>query len=165
MYGAYFEAKSRVLEHPNIFYYGRYIDDCIAIVYAENNLGAINLLQSLIQFDNCVIEWSPPSDSQLLFDMMLYKDNHNVLQYMPYHKAGNHQERIPWISTHPLDVKRGTFLGEMSHLAVLSSTMEMYLEALKGFISLYIHRRYPTKLVHKWYYSNLQVRWAKKLEN
>ena len=32
-------------------------------------------------------------------------------------------------------------------------------------ISLYIHHGYPTKLVHKWYYSNLQVRWAKKLEN
>ena len=165
LYGAYFEAKSRVLEHPNIFYYGRYIDDCIAIVYAENNLEAINLLQSLIQFDNCVIEWSPPSDSQPFLDMMLYKDNHNVLQYMPYRKAGNHQERIPWISAHPLDVKRGTFLGEMSRLAVLSSTMETYLEALKGLISLYIHRGYPTELVHKWYYSNLQVRWAKKLEN
>ena len=165
LWGHYFERKARVLQHPNIFYYGRYIDDCIAIVYAENNLEAINLLSNLIQFDNCVIEWSPASDSQPFLDMLLYKDNHNTLQYMPYRKAGNHQERIPWISAHPLDVKRGTFLGEMSRLAVLSSTMETYTEALKDLIKLYIHRGYPADLVHKWYYSNIQVRWNKKLEN
>ena len=95
-------------------------------------------------------------------DMLLYKDNHNTLQYMPYRKAGNHQERIPWISAHPLDVKRGTFLGEMSRLAVLSSTMETYTEALKDLIKLYIHRGYPADLVHKWYYSNIQVRVEQK---
>jgi hypothetical protein len=165
LFGYYFERRSRVLDHPNIFYYGRYIDDCLAIVYAESNLEAINLLQSLIKFDNCVIEWSPASSSQPFLDMLLYKNNKGELHYMPYRKAGNHQERIPWISAHPLDVKRGTFLGEMSRLAVLSSTMETYLEALKGLISLYIHRGYPAELVHKWYYSNIQVRWSKKLEN
>jgi hypothetical protein len=165
LFGYYYERKARVLEHPNIFYYGRYIDDCLAIVYAESNLEAINLLQSLVKFDNCVIEWSPASSSQPFLDMLLYKNNKGELHYMPYRKAGNHQERIPWISAHPLDVKRGTFLGEMSRLAVLSSTMETYLEALKGLISLYIHRGYPAELVHKWYYSNIQVRWSKKLED
>ena len=165
LFGYYFERRSRVQEHPNIFYYGRYIDDCIAIVYAENNLEAINLLQSLIKFDNCVIEWSPASDSQPFLDMLLYKSRNNDLHYKPYRKAGNHQERIPWISAHPLDVKRGTFLGEMSRLAVLSSTMETYTEALRELIELYIHRGYPADLVHKWYYSNIQVRWNKKLEN
>jgi hypothetical protein len=97
--------------------------------------------------------------------MFLYKNNKGELHYMPYCKAGNHQERIPWISAHPLDVKRGTFLGKMSRLAVLSSTMETYKEALIGLISLYIHCGYPTELVHKWYYSNILVRWNKKLEN
>jgi hypothetical protein len=114
LYGYYYERKACVLEHPNIFYYGHYIDNCIAIVYAESNLEAINLLQSLIQFDNCVIEWSPVSSSQPFLDMLLYKNNKGELHYMPYHKAGNHQERTPWISAHPLDIKRGTFLGEMS---------------------------------------------------
>jgi hypothetical protein len=82
---------------------------------------------------------------------------------MPYRKAGNHQERIPWISSHPYDVKRGTFLGEMSRLAVLSSLLEHYTEALKGLVSLYIHRGYPADEVHKWLYSNIQVRWEKRL--
>jgi hypothetical protein len=165
LYGYHFERKARVLDHPQIFYYGRYIDDCLAIVYAENNLEATQLLSEIIRFDNCVIEWSPPSSSQPFLDMLLYKDMHGDLQYMPYRKAGNHQERIPWISAHPLDVKRGTFLGEMSRLAVLSSTRETYVDALTGLISLYIHRGYPTDLVHKWYYSNISVRWEKKLEN
>ena len=143
MYGYYFERRSRVLEHPNIFYYGRYIDDCLAIVYAENNLEAIELLSSLIQFDNCVIEWAKPGSSQPFLDMLLYQDGNNELQHMPYRKAGNHQERIPWISAHPYDVKRGTFLGEMSRMAVLSSKEEHYNEALRGLVSLYIHRGYP----------------------
>jgi hypothetical protein len=97
--------------------------------------------------------------------MLLYADRHNELQHMPYRKAGNHQERIPWISAHPYDVKRGTFLGEMSRLAVLSSTHEHYLDAMKGLVSLYVHRGYPADEVHKWLYGNLRVRWEKRLLN
>lgn len=148
-----------------IYFYRCYIDDCLAIVYAENNQAVISLLSNLIQFDNCVIEWSPLANSQPFLDMLLYKDEKRNLQHMPYRKAGNHQERIPWISTHPLDVKRGTFLGEMSRLATLSSTMNNYIEALRGLVSLYIHCGYPADLVHKWYKSNIQVRWEKRLVN
>ena len=163
LFGYYYERKAGVLDHPDIFYYGRYIDDCLAIVYAEDNQSAINLLKSLIQFDSCVIEWANPGSSQPFLDMLLYQDGHNDLQYAPYRKAGNHQERIPWISGHPYDVKRGTFLGEMSRLATLSSTLEHYLEALRGLVALYIHRGYPAAEVHKWLYGNMQVRWDNKL--
>src|ERR1700761_504513 len=164
IYGYYFERKCRVLEHPNIFYYGRYIDDCLAIVYAETNEDAIKLLSNLVRFDNCVIEWAQPASSQPFLDMLLYQDRYNGLQHLPYRKAGNHQERIPWISAHPYDVKRGTFLGEMSRMAVLSSTERHYLDALRGLVSLYIHRGYPADEVHKWLYSNIQVRWEKRLQ-
>jgi len=165
LYGYYFERRANILDHPNIFYYGRYIDDCLAIVYADDNQSAINLLQSLVQFDNCVIEWAKPGSSQPFLDMLLYQDGNNCLQHMPYRKAGNHQERIPWISGHPLDVKRGTFLGEMSRLAVLSSKHDHYIEALTGLVSLYIHRGYPPDLVRNWLTSNMQVRWEKRLLN
>jgi hypothetical protein len=111
LYGYYFENKAKILEHPNIFYYGRYIDDCLAIVYAESVESALELLTSTIKFDNCVIEWSASDSFQHFLDMTLYKDQYNKLQHMPYRKAGNHQERIPWISAHPYDVKRGTFSG------------------------------------------------------
>ncbi len=165
LYGYYFERKSRVLEHPDVFFYGRYIDDCLAVVYADDNQSAINLLQSLIRFDNCVIEWAKPGSSQPFLDMLLYQDKYNCLQHMPYRKAGNHQERIPWISAHPLDVKRGTFLGEMSRLATISSKHEHYIDALTGLVSLYIHRGYPPDLVRNWLNSNIQVRWDKRLLN
>ena len=36
VYGYYFEKTRQVLDHKDIFFYGRYIDDCIAIVYAES---------------------------------------------------------------------------------------------------------------------------------
>ena len=57
---------------------------------------------------------------------------------MPYRKAGNYQERVPWISHHPLDVKRGTFIGEMSRLATLSITLSVYKDAIRGLVALYI---------------------------
>jgi hypothetical protein len=77
---------------------------------------------------------------------------------------GNHQERIPWISAHPYDVKRGTFLGEMSRLATLCSQYSDYLVALEGLVSLYIRRGYPASDVHKWLNKHISERWSKRLE-
>ena len=163
LYGYYFEKLANVLEHPDIFYYGRYIDDCLAIVYAQSELEAVSLLESLIKFDNCVITWDCSDSHAPFLDMRLYKDANNTLQHMPYRKIGNHQERIPWISAHPYDVKRGTFLGEMSRLAVLSSKPEHYTEALKGLVTLYLNRGYPIAEVHKWLRSNITKRWSERL--
>ena len=95
--------------------------------------------------------------------MLLYKDEFNDLQYKPYRKIGSHQERIPWISHHPLDVKRGTFIGEMSRLATLSSTSSCYKEAMQSLTALYITRGYPADLVYKWLKDNITERWNKRL--
>ena len=164
LYGYYFEKRSSVLDHHDIFFYGRYIDDCLAIVYAESELQAVELLTNLVQFDNCVITWDCSDSFQPFLDMCLYKDIDNTLQHMPYRKNGNHQERIPWISAHPYDVKRGTFLGEMSRLATLSSKLDHYLAAMRGLVALYIRRGYPADEVHKWLYSNLSRRWESRLD-
>ena len=163
LYGAYFEQKAGILDCPDIHFYGRYIDDCLAIVYAQSELEAVTLLQDKIQLDNCVITWDASDSHQPFLDMTLYKDEDNTLQHMPYRKFGNHQERIPWISAHPYDVKRGTFLGEMSRLAVLSSQYKHYCEALRGLVRLYLKRGYPVVDVHKWLYSNLTKRWEQRL--
>ena len=163
LYGYYFEKRSKVLEHPDVFYYGRYIDDCLAIVYAESEQQAVDLMSGLVKFDNCTITWDASEKFAPFLDMMLYKDVDNTLQHMPYRKHGNHQERIPWISAHPYDVKRGTFLGEMSRLATLSSKLEHYSAAMRGLVALYIHRGYPADEVHKWLYSNLSRRWDNRL--
>jgi len=97
--------------------------------------------------------------------MTLYIDEYNTLQHMPYHKTQSHQERIPWISHHPLDVKRGTFIGEMSRLATLSSIHSTYCNAIKSLAALYIAHGYPSNYVYSWTKNNIQERWNKRLNN
>jgi hypothetical protein len=134
-------------------------------VYAESVEQALTLLSTTVVLDNCVIEWSASDSHQNFLDMTLYKDRYNRLQHMPYRKTGNHQERIPWISAHPYDVKRGTFLGEMSRLATLSSIQSHYTDAMRSLVALYINRGYPAAEVHKWLYSNLAKRWDNRLNS
>ena len=163
LYGAYFETKNKVLENPAIAFYGRYIDDCLAIVYAESEQEALQKVENIVKFDECVIEWNVSASWQPFLDMALYKDENYKLQHMPYRKAGNHQERVPWISHHPLDVKRGTFIGEMSRLATLSTTLSVYKDAIRGLVALYIRRGYPADLVNSWMRNNIRERWNNRL--
>ena len=162
LYGWYFERNCGVLNNLDIPLYGRYIDDCLGIVYANSEQDAINKM-SVVKFDNCVIEWSASATSQPFLDMTLYVDSEGRIQHMPYRKARSHQERVPWISHHPLDVKRGTFIGEMSRLATLSSIFTHYKDAIDSLVGLYIKRGYPSDLVMKWMRDNFRVRWEKRL--
>jgi hypothetical protein len=163
LFGYYFERAVGVLTNPSIPFYGRYIDDCLAIVYATSEQEALNTI-STIKFDGCTIEWNVSDSHQPFLDMTLYKDfRDNTLQHMPYRKARNHMERIPWISHHPLDVKRGTFIGEMSRLATLSSLNSHYCDAVHGLAAMYIARGYPSDLVYKWLSDHIRERWNKRL--
>jgi len=164
LYGLYFETQCKILENPLVPFYGRFIDDIFGIVYASSEAEAINIMK-VVQFDDCVIEWGA-SDSFLPFlDMTIYRDADNRLQHMPYRKARSHQERIPWISHHPLDVKRGTFIGEMSRLATLCSLHSHYIDAIRGLSTLYITRGYPSNLVVNWTRSNIGQRWQNRLRD
>ena len=85
------------------------------------------------------------------------------LEHKPYRKPLNHRERIPWASHHPKDVKKGTFVGEMSRLATLSSRLEWYSEAIQDLRNLYVARGYPVDLVKKWAKENYGKRWENRL--
>ena len=74
-------------------------------------------------------------------------------------------ERIPWISHHPIDVKRGTFIGEMSRLAVLCSLQTHYKDAIHDLKGLYLKRGYPESLINKWIKDNITKRWNNRLIN
>jgi hypothetical protein len=163
LYGCHFEEKSKVLDDPSIPFYGRYIDDCLAIVYATDEISAVKYMEDKIRFDGCVIEWSASRFASPFLDMELYVDQGNQLQHMPYRKARNHMERIPWVSHHPLDVKRGTFVGEMSRLATLCSLQEHYTESMRALVSLYVVRGYPEVTVMSWLRSHYKERWEKRL--
>ena len=162
LYGWHFEKQLNIINDPDVPLYGRYIDDCLAIVYASSEQQAIDIV-SQVKFDECVIEWNA-SASQPFLDMTLYIDEYNKLQHMPYRKARSHQERVPWISYHPLDVKRGTFIGEMSRLATLCSQFLHYKDAMQALAGLYIKRGYPNDLVYSWMRDNIAERWKKRLD-
>jgi hypothetical protein len=162
LYGWHFEKALNIHNHPLIPFYGRYIDDVCAIVYASSENEARTIINT-VQFDDCIIEWNVSDQYQVFLDMTLYVDENRKLQHMPYRKALSHQERIPWISHHPLDVKRGTFIGEMSRLATISSTYSVYCDAISGLAALYIARGYPSDLVHYWVKNNIKERWEKRL--
>lgn len=95
--------------------------------------------------------------------MLLYIDADGLLQYMPYRKTGSHQERVPWISHHPTDVKRGTFIGELTRMATLSSTYQNYRDAVEDLIGIYSRRGYPHALIMQWTKKHAQERWLKRL--
>jgi len=162
LFGWFFERQSGILNRPNIPFYGRFIDDCLALVYSPTLPEAIAELENAVQFDGCTIKWTGGTSMPFL-DMTLYMDRHGDLEHMPYRKSRSHQERIPWISHHPLDVKRGTFIGEMSRLATLSSLHTHYKDAMDALAGLYIKRGYPSDLVYYWLRDNFTKRWENRL--
>jgi len=56
LYGCFFEDRANIHLHPDVPFYGRYINDCLGLVYAKDKLSAKRLLENLIIFDNCTIE-------------------------------------------------------------------------------------------------------------
>lgn len=72
-------------------------------------------------------------------------------------------EGIPWATHGPFLVKRGTFIGEMSRLATLSSLHTHYKDAIDALAGLYIKRGYPSDLVYYWLKDNFTKRWNNRL--
>lgn len=163
LYGWYFEKKCNILSDDRIAFYGRYIDDCFGIVAAPNGEAARQYLNQKLQFDGCQILWDVSEQRCNFLDATFYFGFDGSLNWKPYRKPKNHMERIPWISGHPLDVKRGTFIGEMSRLATLSSQFSSYLDSVRELVALYVKRGYPQDLINSWVKKYLRERWEKRL--
>jgi hypothetical protein len=118
LYGAYFEEQI-VPEDDRIIFYRRYIDDVLGLVVADTHEEAM-AIAAKIQFGGCKIVWTVPEMHTVFLDILIYLDEGRP-HYKVYKKAQNNQEHIPWVSHHPLDVKRGTFIGEITWMATLSS--------------------------------------------
>ena len=168
LYGNWFE-RDWIHQAQCVAFYHRYIDDIFAIVYIDDwdpeYLGerdARSYMSETICFDGCTIDWEPPTDALAFLDLWIYIDGDRTLQWKPYCKAGNHRERIPWESAHPTDIKRGTFIGELSRLATLSSKLEHYLAAVRDLSNLYVQRGYPAKVISHWKKQYIRKRWEVK---
>ena len=172
LWGAYFEEhlfhSNRALTDLGFAFIGRYIDDVFGIVYADSAENALKVA-SILRYDDPGEErvrllWEVSERFVPFLDMLIYIDPvTGQIGHKPYQKKLNHMERIPWISHHPKDVKKGTYIGEMSRLATLSSSPEEYVSAIKSLQGLYMARGYPEKLVHTWTKDNLAERWDKRL--
>jgi hypothetical protein len=161
LYGVHFEMRSGIYSDPAVIYYGRYIDDCLSLVYAESANQALEKIKSYIKFDGCEITWAVSEFKCQFLDAELYKSD-GRLEWRPFVKLGNNRERIPWASHHPTDVKRGVYIGECSRLAVLCSNKENYISAIKDLNALYLIRGYPIELVTSWCRNHIQERWEKR---
>lgn len=165
LYGLIFELAAfgkDMHRFPDIAFYGRYIDDILALVYATTEAEALSLIQDNLDFHNCTIEWSSSDQFMTFLDMTLFIDGF-TLQHMPFRKQMNHFERIPWISNHPEYVKRGTFMSELSRIATLSSRYDDFVRACREVCDIYIARGYPPSLVSQWLKSSHQKRWDARL--
>ena len=165
LFGYHYEKLSDILHHPQVAFYGRYIDDLFGLIYAESADEAKSLLAEKIKFDGCVIEWVVSDKSCQFLDSVIFKGLNNELRWRPYVKAGNNRERIPYVSHHPMDVKRGVYIGELSRISVLCSHKEIYIEAVRDLNALYQARGYPVPLVTSWCKKNVQERWDKRFTN
>ena len=167
IYGACYEEV--FMNQPDmterIAFYGRFIDDGFIIIYAETAEEALSFCKERVHIGGLELTWDVSELNTPFLDMMVYIDPlTGKIEHKPYRKARSHTERIPYISHHPQDVKRGTFLGEMSRMAVLSSNPDNYLAALHDLQGIYIARGYPADLVRKWTKDNCAKRWKNRLE-
>jgi len=172
LWGAYFEehlfSSERSLKDLGWAFIGRYIDDVLGIVYADSAENALKVA-SILRYDDpgeqrVRLLWEVSEYNVPFLDMLVYIDPvTGQIGHRPYQKKLNHKERIPWVSHHPKDVKRGTYIGEMSRLATLSSSVEEYVSAIRDLKGLYMARGYPEKLVLTWTKDHLAERWAQRL--
>jgi hypothetical protein len=170
LYAAFWESKhfpssSTGLNPPDVPFFGRFIDDVLCVVYAPSADIALSVAASYISYRGLELEWSVSEYNAVFLDLLVYIDpNSKQIGHKPWRKAMNHSERIPWLSPHPKDIKKGTFLGEISRLATLSSDPCHYLDALKDLGNLYVARGYPEQLVIKWTKDNCATRWQNRLK-
>lgn len=144
-------------------FFGRYIDDCFGVVEA-NTRAEVSAILEPIKYGPLTLVWNIAEVSTSFLDMRLHIDlTTGRVEHQPFKKAMNHHERIPYVSHHPPDVKRGTFISEMSRLATLSSQRRYYNAALLELHSMYFKRGYPKELLDSWIENNANTRWENRL--
>jgi hypothetical protein len=161
LYGCYFEEK--VLPDKDFLFFGRFIDDVLGVVFANSAEEAMTIA-SRVSYAEVELEWSVSEWNTPFLDLLVFIDpSTGQIGHKPFRKARNHLERIPWASHHPKDVKKGTFVGEMSRLATLCSSPDAYIEAIMDLKSIYIARGYPVNLINSWLKDHTATRWRNRL--
>ena len=137
LYCAFEESTAERFKKDNILLYRCYIDDILVILIAENKTSAMEQLSDL-SFDSLEVIWEVDGRSTTFLDLSISLENYSIV-FHPYCKPLNHYERLPFSSSHPLLVKRGAFLGEMSRMARLCSYEKDYKTAVYQVRDIYLH--------------------------
>ncbi|SGY55401.1 BQ5605_C006g04016 [Microbotryum silenes-dioicae] len=149
------EREARLLETPNLIFYGRYIDDVIAIVKGPRSNVDI-CISALAQLHPSLVFDAEVSSNGLPFlDAFISKnpDPKNSsrwsLSTRVYQKDFNSYQYIPWSSEHPESVKSAFVKGELIRYIRLSSSRDEYITQMTRFYLRLRARGYPTRWLRK----------------
>jgi len=158
LYAAKYE--QHMIKDPKVLLYKRYIDDIFTIIIASTKEDALKYAKETLSFPGLNLKWEVDKYRMVFLDLeVMHVPSTGQYDFRPYRKPLNHFERIPFSSGHPKWMKKGTFLGEMSRLAALSSNLDIYKQSVEELASIYLSREYPLNVVKDWITRNYYERW------
>ena len=155
------ESTAERFKNDNILLYRRYINDILVILVGECKNSAMEQLSDL-SFESLEVIWEVDERSTTFLDLSISLENDSIV-FRLYRKPLNHYERLPFSSSHPLLVKRGAFLGEMSRMARLCSFEKDYKTAVYQVRDIYLHRGYPVGMLNSWIENNYKSKWQSRI--
>jgi hypothetical protein len=138
---------------PKYFYfYRRYIDDifCIPHEYID--------IEILVRIPGLELDWVS-SDTIPFLDCEVHLHDQEIC-VRPYTKPLSHYQYIPWSSGHPLHVKRGFVLTELSRISSLSAKETYFDKKKEKFHEVLRARGYPEAALKSWF---RKVKWRHPL--
>ncbi|CDR48584.1 RHTO0S18e03334g1_1, partial [Rhodotorula toruloides] len=155
LFVAAFEDQFKIPYLDNLLYYGRYIDDVLAIVHGSKEKALkvvehLNALHPKLQFDAEISDRAIP-----FLDIHLYLRKDTVtpgkvtLHTKVYQKPLNAYQYIPWSSYHPESVKLAFIKGELTRYIRISSSYSDYLRVAQLFWKRLRRRGYPVRWLRR----------------
>lgn len=148
LFMAYHEATFIATHRPAL--YRRYIDDIFALDPTSESLTQLTVPGLEIQWHH--------SDHEIPFLDVLFHmhPGRSEVCFSPYTKALNHNQYIPWASSHPLSVKKGMVKGELTRIRAICYKEIYFLTWKASFVTRLLARGWPKPALHSW---GRQVQW------
>lgn len=145
----FMEVPSLLAFSTNISFYGRYFDDVLVLFQgtvqeATAFIDDLNSQQPRIKF----MGTSTPATTPTPFlDLLIWVDENGNLLFKPYTKPVSRFLYIPFMSDHPRTTLRGFIIGEAKRLAINSSAIFYWQEAMIFFLYNLLPRGYPPSFI------------------
>lgn len=154
LYCAKFEKDMMKYRNSKLKFYGRYIDDCLAILQGTET-----------DVKNWIAKWKLPglnivweySRTRAVFLDVELMSHDSKLVTRVYDKMLNKHMYIPFSSAHPLSVKRAFVKAERVRYKTICSLEQDYLACEKKLFLNLLRRGYPAKVLGEWFHDDLTV--------